>query len=124
VKKPTPIISGDLTGGTTLFVGLRHRGSANMAYAVGFSFGATPGIPVPGVGTIPLNLDNLLILSLWFGAPVFNNMLGGLDGLGDGLANVQVPKGLPSNLDLYVAFVTFNAQGIQTISNPVKLTTP
>ncbi|MBN2492346.1 MAG: hypothetical protein JXQ29_15975 [Planctomycetes bacterium] len=123
-RTPTPIFSGSLTGGTTLYVGVRHRASAGMNYGVGFSFGATPGIPVPGVGTIPLNLDNLFLLSVVVRPPMFQNTLGVLDGLGDGLARVRVPAGLPSSIDVYVAFVTFDRRGIQTISNPGKLRTP
>jgi len=123
-KKPTPILSGTMTGGTTLYVGVRHAASAGMNYAVGFSLGTSPGIPVPGVGTIPLNLDNLLIFSLQFGPPVFINMSGVLDGLGDGLAHVKVPPGLPSNLTMYTAFITFDFKGIHVISNPAKGVTP
>jgi streptogramin lyase len=122
--RPTPIVSGDLSGGSNLYLGVRHLASAGMNYAVGLSFGTTPGIPIPGVGTIPLNLDNLLIISLQLGAPLFNNMLGGLDGQGDGLAWVQMPSGLPSNITMYAAFVTFDAGGIRVISNPVILVTP
>lgn len=122
-KKPTPILSGTLTGATTLYVGVRHAASAGMNYTVGFSLGTSPGIPVPGAGTIPLNLDNLLILSLQFGPPLFNDMFGVLDALGDGLAHVRVPSGLPSNLAMYTAFVTFDFKGIHVISNPAKLLT-
>jgi len=118
---PTPIISGPLKAGQKTYIAVRHMASAGKSYAVGLSFGITPGIPTPW-GTIPLNLDSLLILSQTLGAPIFNHMLGTLDALGDGLAWVELPAGVPPNITIYTAFVTYDTAVI-VISNPAKMVT-
>lgn len=122
-NKPTPIVSGQLTGGATTYLTFRHKASAGIPYAAGFSFNTSPGIPIPGVGTISLAFDPLFVISLQFGPPIFNNLQGVLDANGDALGSIVLPNGIPSNLTVYTAFVTYDGTGIRVISNAKQILT-
>lgn len=86
-------------------------------YFVGASFGTTPGIQING-RVIPLNADILFFLS-----PAFiGNNIGTLDNSGQARFRVTLPRDLPSQLQFYLAYVTFGQQ-VNFISKP-KLLTP
>ena len=93
---------------------------ASQQYQVALSFGFTPGIPVPGVGTIHLVVDPLFLTSILAGPPTFENFGGVLDSTGAAPNPVAftVPF-IPSlqGIRIFGSAVTFGPGGIQAISN-------
>lgn len=90
--------------GTT--VGFHLVGRPNHAFLAGFALSITPPIVVPGVGTIHLALDDILMFSLT-GVSPFTDLTGttGADGVG------QYTQALPNvpaiiGLELFTSFVT------------------
>ncbi len=89
------------------------------SYQVAMAFSHVTGIPVPGLGTIPLDLDGLLVLSVSNVVPtMFKNFGGYLDIHGEATAAVVIPAasalvGYPFS----VAGVTYDAAGINYITN-------
>ncbi len=99
---------------------------ADVTYVVALSFGTVPGIPLGDGRVIPLNFDELLLLSVQYPQSVgFSNSIGFLDPLGRARASLTIPfipelRGLP----LYVGFVTIYpaaAMPFVSISNAVQL---
>jgi hypothetical protein len=87
-------------------------------YQVGVALASTPGIPVPGVGTIPLAADELLLLSISGALPgVFTDSGGVLDARGWATATLNLPAGLPAGFGFSVAAVTWGPGGIDFITN-------
>ena len=59
---------------------------------VGAALSSTPGIPVPPIGTVPLALDALFLLSTSGALPtVFTNFAGLLDAFGEATATLNFP---------------------------------
>ena len=103
---------------------------ANRLYLVACTAsGTSPGTPLPGGATLPLNLDPLLLASLTFpnNPPVFQQTLGVLNPTGGATAGFGLPAGLRlGGLQLHFAFAAFDA-GLRlwtTTSNamPVAIT--
>jgi hypothetical protein len=92
---------------------------AGSAYQFAMSFYRTSGIPVPGVGTIPLDPDPLFWLSVSNALPtVFSNFNGFLDIYGEATATVNIPKiGALVGFPFSVGAVTYDASGITYIAN-------
>ena len=100
-------------------------GDANKTHVLAMALGSTPGIPIGGgCGTIPLNLDPLMVLILQLnGAGILTpGIQGVLDGRGQhgGWPNaptasplaVNVPGGHTGlGVTLYLAFVTYPGGG-------------
>ena len=84
-------------------------------YVVAASFGISPGTPLPGGRTLPLNPDALLFLSI--AGNLIRNNLGVLDNNGRTTFRIRLPEGLPNNLQFYLAFLTSNQQ-VGFISKP------
>ncbi len=84
-------------------------------YIVAASLGTSPGTPLPGGRTLPLNPDSLLFLSLT--GNLIRNNLGVLDSSGRTTFRIRLPQGLPNNLQFYLAFLTFGQQ-VGFISKP------
>lgn len=94
-----------------------------MAYQVALSFTNNVGIPVSGVGTIPLDLDSLLILSTSNTVPaVFVSFGGALNINGEATAQLSLPASLGLvGFTFHTAAVTYDARGINFITNGLKL---
>jgi hypothetical protein len=87
-------------------------------YQVGVALASTPGLPVPGVGTVPLAADGLFLLSIGGALPgVFTDFGGVLDAHGWATATLSLPAGLPVGLGFSVAAVTYGPGGIDFITN-------
>jgi alpha-L-rhamnosidase len=94
-----------------------------MPYQLAASRTYLTGIPVPGVGTIPLDLDPLLMMSISGVLPtVFINFRGRLDAYGEAFGIVALPP-MPVlvGIDFRLAGVTFDGKGINYISNGLRL---
>ncbi|MBN2490678.1 MAG: hypothetical protein JXQ29_07505 [Planctomycetes bacterium] len=91
---------------------------SGRAYQVACSFGTRPGIVTPA-GRIPLNLDDLLFLSLANPA-VFQGFSGRLSRSGTARLTVALPNiaGL-RGLRFFVAAITYDAAGVRRISEPL-----
>ena len=89
------------------------------SYQVGISFTNNTGIPVGSVGTIPLDLDPLLILSVQNILPtIFSNFGGTLNIYGEATATLHIPASLALvGIDFHAAAVTYGASGIDFITN-------
>jgi hypothetical protein len=112
---------------------------ANRLYVLAMALGSIPGIPLGACGTIPLNLDPLMVLVLQLnGAGIITPGISGpLDGFGqiegwpatnNSPLAVVVPSGLGgSAITLYLAFVTLPGGGgcpFSTISPAAPFTIP
>jgi hypothetical protein len=92
---------------------------AGNGYVVGAALSSTPGIPVPPIGTVPLAIDALFILSTSGALPaVFTNFAGLLDAFGEATATLNFPP-VPAlaGLPFSIAAVTYDMTGINWISN-------
>lgn len=98
---------------------------AGHTYQVGLSFGFSPGIPIPGVGRIHLNVDPLLFASLNAGPPTFENFSGILDANGE--PNNQPAYTIPfipalQGVRFYGSAVAVGPTGVSAISNSWGIT--
>jgi hypothetical protein len=92
---------------------------AGLVWVIGAALGSQPGIALPGCGTIPLNPDPVLQLTM--GGALIQPFLGALDGRGERTGwpvarlspvTLQVPAGLGGlGLVLWVAIVTVAPPG-------------
>ena len=92
------------------------KGPANKLYQAACSFGNT-GFALDTTRRIPLNVDNLFILSVT-NPVLFQNFADRLDANGDGKAGVQLPK-IPQlqGLPFYFGFVALDAAAPSFIGN-------
>lgn len=115
-------LEGLPTIGQALKIHITNPVRAGAPYQVGMSFTNLGGIPIPGVGRIPLDPDDLLVLSTSGRAPaIFSNFGGVLDIQGEGTAQLNIPgnaalKGVPFE----VAAVTLGQSGIDYITNGIS----
>lgn len=109
--------TGRAAPASTVVFNLEDASRPNAAYAVRCSMGRSPGIPIPGVGTVPLTIDALFWLSGLLPS-MFQNFDGNLNAQGLGAASVVIPKA-PAliGFGFYTSFVT--AQPGAKIYNPV-----
>ena len=93
-----------------------------MNYQVGLSFSNNVGIPVGPVGTVPLDFDNLLIISVTNLLPqLFVNFGNALDVRGEATAQFNIPPLLALvGIDFHAAAVTYDAKGVNSITNGLK----
>jgi hypothetical protein len=105
--------------GSPLLLHVTEASKPGMSYQVGLSFSNTTGIKVPNVGTIPLDFDNLLLLSVLNQAPqVFVNFAGSLNINGEATATLIIPGDLGLvGIDFYAAAVLYDSAGINFITN-------
>ena len=116
--------TGNLTSNNNLTFSLHSPIDAGAVHVLGLSFGTSPGTPWSDGRTIPMNFDDLLLLSIQSPQSVFlTNSIGTLDSNGNGIATLSIPY-LPGieNIELYAGFVAINQTGqLTAISNPVRL---
>jgi len=105
--------------GATVLFHVTVPAQAGALYQVAMAFSSLPGIPVSGVGTIPLAIDALLLLSISGAVPsIFANFAGSLDAFGEATATLNIPAlGILAGIDFSVAAVTHGPGGIAFITN-------
>jgi len=112
---------GVVAPGKTVQLNLDVPGRPGDLYILRCAFNRSPGFLLPAVGTVPLNPDDLFILS---GAvpSIFRNFGGVLDKNGMAFASIAIPN-VPTlrGLRFYAAFVAANPQSL-FISNSMSLT--
>ncbi|MAG56616.1 MAG: hypothetical protein CMJ83_10030 [Planctomycetes bacterium] len=91
----------------------------NHTYIGGFALSDSPGIPLPGGGSVALALDSIFLLSIDPLSPFFTAMAGTLDPNGQGqyVLNLPFEPGLVGTR-LYTAFISINLGPgtVQTVS--------
>lgn len=113
--------------GSAITMNLLDPLRARRTYALAFSFGTTPGIPIGDGRFIPLNPDPLFVLALHYGHLInLVNNIGTLDSNGQGQVVWTIPS-VPqlAGVTLYAAFITVDATapaGIASISPSVPIT--
>lgn len=109
----------------TLAAGASEAGKIH--WLVGSLSGTTPGIPVPGVGALPLNDDAYLQYTIANpNGPLYVNSLGNLDAFGNTFAALVVPPGVNEpalvGLEMNHAYITVSTPGVvDIISNAQPL---
>jgi hypothetical protein len=100
-----------------------HPQKPGEAYQIGLSLSNNIGIRIPNVGTIPLDLDNLLILSVQNSVPgLFIAFAGKLDINGEATGQLNIPPSIGLvGIPFHAAAVLYNAKGISYISNGLHL---
>lgn len=74
-------------------------------FVLGSISGTSPGIPLPGGPTLPLNWDAFTLITLQMAnSPSFVNTFGTLDAVGRGTAQFWVPPGALVGLEGQVSF--------------------
>lgn len=109
--------------GMPLRFNLTHAGRATQRYQVAMSLSNASGISLPGVRTIPLDFDDLFILTALNQAPtVFENYAGTLDANGEATATFHVPP-IPAlvGVTFHTAFVTVDQAAVTYVSNGLHL---
>jgi hypothetical protein len=119
-------LSGPATVGTTTTIDLLSASDPNASYVCALSLGTTPGIVLSDMRVIPVNLDDLLFLSVTPGNGILINALGSLSGAGQASLPLLVPN-LPAlvGLSVYSAFVVadpLDPTGVGTISPSLTIT--
>jgi len=111
--------SGPATPGSTIALNMEDPSRPGAAYLVRCAFSRAPGIPLPGVGTVPITPDALFWLS-GFAPTIFQNFGGVLNGQGQATAAVAIPN-VPGlrGFTFYATFITANPA--VKIYNPLKV---
>ncbi len=104
---------------------LNSKLEAGFTTILALSLGQTPGIPLPDGRVIPLNIDDLLLLSIQSPGTVFlANNFGLLNFNGQTTATMNLPN-IPGiqNLEAYAGFITINntSGALSSVSNAVRL---
>lgn len=110
-----PAVSATPTPGSSMLYDL--GGPANARYLGAISLGNS-GFPVSASRRVPLDVDNLFILSI---NNAFGPLFGALDGSGVGGMAIQIPN-IPAltGLAFYAGFVGFDNTGLVAISNDAR----
>jgi len=109
--------------GRAFLLHARHPQYAGRTCQFGMALSSTPGIPIPGVGTVPLNPDALLLLSTSGQAPqVFQRFQSVLDSNGEATATIDLPPDPAlAGLAFSTGAVFVGPGGIEFITNGVDL---
>jgi WD40 repeat protein len=110
--------------GSPLYLHLTYAARPGDNYQIGLSFTNNVGIAIPNVGTIPLDLDNLLIFVVQFPIPqIFTNFAGTLDVRGEATGQLNFPPSVGLvGIPFHAAAVLYNSkQGLTHITNGLKL---
>jgi hypothetical protein len=107
--------------GTTLNLAIRVE--PNAIYQAACSLARTPGIPLPGGGTLNLAPDTKFTLSVTPGGlGIFNNFAGAADALGRATPNIALPNiGTLAGLKLYFGYIGITGSTITTISQSLGI---
>ena len=106
-----------------LLLHVTDAGKPGEGYQIGLSLSNNIGIRIPNVGTVPLDLDNLLILSVQNLVPgFFMNFAGILDKYGEATGQLNIPASIGLvGVPFHAAAVLYNPQGISYITNGLTL---
>ena len=106
-----------------LLLHVTHAQKPGEAYQIGLSLSNNTGIRIPNVGTIPLDLDNLLILSVQNPVPgLFINFAGTLNINGEATGQLNIPASIGLvGIPFHAAAVLYGPQGVSYITNGLKL---
>lgn len=109
--------------GSPLLLHVTHPARPGAIYQIGLSFSNTIGIPIPGVGTIPLDFDKLFEISVVNPIPgLFQNFSNTLNVRGESTAVLSIPPiGALIGVSFHAAFVTLGTSGVDYISNGLQL---
>jgi hypothetical protein len=126
VAGPTLMLTAPAVIGTVTTLDLDSPTDPSGTYACGFALSDTPGILLPGGGTLGLAFDALLQLSLMPGNGVFFNNIGVLDPTGRASVAIAVPN-IPTivGATVYAAFAVLDPQNpslVGTISPTLPIT--
>jgi len=124
--QPSIFIEGNSSIGSTIKFHIVDPSRSGAPYFLAFAFGNSPGIVLPDGRIIPLNYDDLLLLSLNNPASIgLSNNIGYLNN--NGYANVTLA--IPNSASLigatfYAGFITTNTQATQIagISPAINIT--
>jgi hypothetical protein len=104
--------------GAPLLIHLTLPAQAGQSYLVAAALSSAPGIPVPGVGTIPLAYDPVLLLSISGQLPaIFTDFSGVIDANGEATATFNLPPGVPVGFDFSIAAIAYDGSGVTFITN-------
>lgn len=105
--------------GSPFLLHLTDAAQFGMFYQVGLALSNANGIPLKGFGKIPLDVDNLLVVSTSNLLPqIFNRFHGQLDNYGEATAQLQIPKILGLvGIYFHAAALTYNAGGVRSVTN-------
>lgn len=108
--------------GRVVLLHVTHRKKPGESYQIGLALSNNVGIPVPGVGRIPLDLDPLLVLIVTNALPLTRGFNGRLDGFGEATGQLLIP-GDPAlvGMAFHAAAVLYNRSGISYITNGLRL---
>ncbi len=116
--------TGSLGANNVINLHVNSQTGSGESYVLALSLGRTPGIPLADGRVIPLNIDDLLLLSIQSPSTVFMlNNLGVLNQNGYGQATITLPN-IPGieNAEIYAGFITVNQTGqLTSVSNAVRL---
>ncbi len=106
--------------GQAVILNIQDKTAASNPYLIRCAYSRSPGIPLPGSGTVPLTPDALFWTS-GFVPTIFQNFNGILDQNGKGFGVVAIPN-IPalSGLDFFAGAVSVSTA--VKIYNPVKIT--
>jgi len=123
----TTPLSPDPRPGGTMVIGLHSAGAAFKNYLCASSLSARFGIPLPGSRRFPLDLDNLLVITVRNLLPtVFVNYVGNLGAAGRAILQVKVPNAPAlAGVTIHTAGITLDLSapaGIHLVSNALATT--
>jgi hypothetical protein len=106
--------------GATVTLDCRNPEEAGKYYEMRASFGSAPGFPVPGLGTVPLQADDLFFATPYL-PQIFRQFRNRLDGAGEGRSYVTIPNdNRLKGITVYCAYVTYDTT-LRTVSNAVAI---
>lgn len=108
--------------GQAMKIHITHASKPAGAYQIAMSWTNT-GIPIPGVGSVPLAPDDLFVLSVTNKLPsVFVNFQGNLDGQGEATAVLNTPN-IPAliGIPFFLAGIASSGGPVDYITNGIAL---
>ncbi len=127
VVKAVPFLNktGSIGSNANITLYLNSTLEPGFTTILALSLGRSPGIPLPDGRVIPLNIDDLLLLSIQSPSTVFlTNNFGFLNANGQTTATMNLPNILGiQNLEVYAGFITINSTSgtLSSVSNAVRL---
>ena len=117
--------TGNLTSNSVISLNINDKLNPGVIYLLALAFTSTYGLPLPDGRIIPLDYDDLLILSIQDPASVFlAGSVGALNSNGQSQATMTIPN-IPGieTIEAHAAFITVNGTSgeIISVSNQQRL---